>query len=118
MHGSIGRGRAVQGKHARHRRSSPIGWRPPIIFNIIQKLNVTLELHFRPVEDPSQAKRRPFAFRFSLRSRDEEWTMAPEVFVLSYAFAILLSMMGIACEPAMDRRWRQVPSDQLGFSLR
>jgi hypothetical protein len=107
-----------QDTHARHRRSPPIGWRSPIILHIIQKLTAFYEPYIHAVEGPSKTKRLPFAFRFPSGRVMRKLTIAPEVFVFSYAFAILLSMMGIACEPAMDRRRRQAPSDQLGFSLR
>jgi hypothetical protein len=118
MRSPTGSDRGFQGKRFQHRRSSPTDPRLSHILLIIQKLNQSYELRFHRIKSPSKVSRQPFLFCLLPRSRDRELTMAREISVLSYAFAILLSMMGIAAGPAMDPRWRQAPSDQHGFSLR
>jgi hypothetical protein len=117
MHRSLGSGRAFQGKHARHRRSTPIGWRTFVILFIIQQLATFFESSFRVGESPSKASQWLFLFGFTPRLRDPKLAMMCSIFVASYAFAILLSMIGIAGPPMVLRR-REAHSDQHGLLLR
>jgi hypothetical protein len=107
-----------QGKRIRHRRKPPTGSRLSDILFAIQNLNIFLGPHSTSWKVDRRARQQRFPCGFPLRSQDTELTIALRIFVFSYAFAILLSMMGIAAEAAMDpRRWR-APSDQHGFLLR